>query len=174
MGQGGVSSRLSELRCRVLFLGEYEHSLDPKQRLAIPAEIRDVMKPELHGEAFIAAPGANGSLWLWPEKTFHELSAALGGSLLGDEDMQQFERLMFSQAARLPLDAAGRVRVPDRLLQGFGLSGSVMILGVRDHLELCDPAAWKAEQQQFQPAQADIWRRARKALADRKRGESAG
>lgn len=157
----------------MLFLGEYEHSLDPKQRLAIPAEIRDVLRPEQHGEALIAAPGSNGCLWLWPEKTFHELSTALGGSLLGDEDMQQFERLIFSQAARLPVDSAGRVRIPDRLLQAFGLSGSVMILGVRDHLEVCDPQAWKAEQQRLQPSQADVWRRARQALADRRKTDSA-
>jgi len=157
----------------VFFLGEYEHSLDPKQRLAIPAELRDVLRPELHGAALIAAPGSNGSLWLWPEKTFQELSTALGGSLLGDEDMQQFERLIFSQAARLPIDGAGRVRIPDRLLQAFGLSGSVMILGVRDHLELCDPTAWKAEQQALQPSQADVWRRARQALADRRRTDAA-
>jgi len=156
----------------LFFLGEYEHSLDPKQRLAIPAEIRDLMKPELHGKAFIAAPGGNGSLWLWPEKTFQDLSGSLGGSLLGDEDMQQFERLIFSQAARLPIDAAGRVRVPDRLLNTFGLTGSVMILGVRDHLELAVPAVWKAEQARLQPAQGEIWRRARQALADRRRTES--
>ena len=158
----------------MLFLGEYEHSLDPKQRLAIPAEIRDVLRPEVHGEALIAAPGANGGLWLWPEKTFQELSSALGGSLLGDEDMQQFERVIFSQAARMPIDSAGRIRIPDRLLQAFGLSGSVMILGVRDHLEICDPKSWKAEQARLQPSQADIWKRARQALADRKRMDSAG
>jgi MraZ protein len=122
----------------VLFLGEYEHSLDPKQRLAIPAEIRDVLRPDVHGEALIAAPGANGCLWLWPEKTFHELSGALGGSLLGDEDMQQFERLIFSQAARLPIDSAGRVRIPDRLLQAFGLSGANPRLGRQNRLA-CNP-----------------------------------
>ncbi len=153
----------------MLFLGEYEHSLDPKQRLAIPAEIRDVLNPDRHGEALIAAPGANGALWLWPEKTFQELSTALGTSLLGDEDMQQFERLIYSQAARLLIDSAGRIRIPDRLLQAFGLSGSVMILGVRDHLEVCDPQAWRAEQQRLQPSQAEIWKRARQALADRRR-----
>ena len=87
--------------------------------------------------------------------------------------MQQFERLIFSQAARLPVDSAGRVRIPDRLLQAFGLSGSVMILGVRDHLEVCDPQAWKAEQQRLQPSQADVWRRARQALADRRKTDNA-
>ena len=149
----------------MLFLGEYEHTLDQKQRLAIPSELRDVFDPKVHGEAFIAAPGANGSLWLWPEKTFAQLSQDLGGSLLGEPGLQDFERLVFSQAARVPLDSAGRVRIPDRLLAKFGLAGSIMILGVRDHLELLEPTAWKREQERIQPETADIWRRARQALA---------
>jgi len=154
----------------VHFLGEFEHSLDAKQRLAIPAELRDVLKPKTHGEAFVAAPGSNGTLWLWPELTFEALSTALGGSIIGDEDLQQFERLVFSQAARLPLDSAGRVRIPDRLLSAYGLTGSVTILGVRDHLELLTPEAWRDEQARLKPLQPDIWKRARQALAERKAG----
>jgi MraZ protein len=132
----------------LLFLGEYEHTLDQKQRLAIPSELREVIDPKVHGDAFIAAPGPNGYLWLWPERTFANLSKDLGGSLVGDPSMHDFERMVFSQSARVPLDNAGRVRIPDRLLQKFGLGGPIMILGVRDHLEL-----------------EDIWRRARLALA---------
>ncbi len=149
----------------MLFLGEYEHTLDQKQRLAIPSELREVLDPKVHGENFVAAPGANGMLWLWPERTFAQLSQALGGSIVGDPQLQDFERTLFSQAARVPLDNAGRVRIPDRLLQRFGLTGSIMILGVRDHLELVDPAAWKREQERLQPATEEIWRRARMALA---------
>ncbi len=148
----------------MLFLGEYEHTLDQKQRLAIPSELRDVLEAKVHGEAFVAAPGANGSLWLWPEKTFAKLSEDLGGSLVGEPLLQDFERLVFSQAARVPLDNAGRVRIPDRLLSKFGLAGSIMILGVRDHLELLEPGAWKREQERIQPETAEIWRRARQAM----------
>jgi MraZ protein len=154
----------------VYFLGQFDHSLDAKQRLAIPAELREVLKPKVHGEAFVAAPGLNGSLWLWPELTFEALSSTLGGSIVGDEDLQEFERLVFSQAARVPLDTAGRVRIPDRLLSAYGLSGSVTILGVRDHLELLTPEAWRAAQERLKPVQADIWKRARQALAQRPAG----
>lgn len=155
------------------FLGEFDHSLDSKQRLAIPAELRDVLKPKIHGEAFVAAPGSNDTLWLWPELTFEALSTALGGSIVGDEDLQQFERLVFSQAARLPLDSAGRVRIPDRLLSAYGLSGTIKILGVRDHLELITPEAWQAEQARLKPLKPDIWKRARQAMAERQHGGSA-
>ena len=65
----------------MLFTGEYLHTIDDKQRLAVPSEIRSRLKPEIHGEAFYLVPGANGSLWLWPERTFERISAALESRL---------------------------------------------------------------------------------------------
>jgi len=153
----------------VLFLGEFEHTIDPKGRLAIPSELRSALSPEVHGDALIAAPGPNGSLWLWPEKTFEQLATSLGGSLVGDEDMLAFERLLFSGASRLPIDGAGRVRVPDRLLREFSIQTEVMILGVRDHLELLPPSAWRSEQGRQRPQQSEIWRRARAAMSEARR-----
>ena len=150
------------------FLGEYEHSIDAKQRLAIPAEVRDLLHPESHGSAFVAAPGGNGSLWLWPEKTFETLSQELAGSLLGNDDLDDFERLVYSQSARVPLDSAGRIRIPARLLEQYKLGSSVMVLGVRDHLELMTPEDWREEQARLEPARSNIWRRARQAMADRR------
>jgi len=150
----------------VLLLGEFEHTIDSKNRLAVPAEIRDVLSMlELGGGGLIAAPGANEHLWLWPEKTFQELASDLGGSLLGDERMMDFERAVFSQAARCPLDSAGRVRLPERLLSQFGLSGSVMVLGVRNHLELVTPKAWRLQQDAL-PSTKNIWQQARQAQSD--------
>jgi len=152
----------------VHFFGQYHHSLDAKQRLAIPAELREILKPKTHGEALIAAPGPNGTLCLWPELTFEAHAQALGGSIVGDEDLQQWERLVFSQAARLTFDTAGRVRIPDRLLQAYALGGAVTILGVRDHLEVVDTAEWQREQDRLAPLQNELWARARRALAERK------
>ena len=157
----------------MLFLGEFSHTIDAKQRLAIPSEIRDAINPEIHGSAFIIAPGANGTLWLWPERTFNEMAAALGSSFIAEDDLMEFERVMFSQAARIALDASGRVRLPERLLQEYDLSGPVMILGVRDHLELCKPDSWAQEQQRLRPGQTEVWRRARQALAERRQEETS-
>ena len=146
----------------MLLLGEFEHTIDSKNRLAVPADIRDVLMSQGTMGGLIAAPGSNGSLWLWPEKTFEALASELGGSLLGDQDLADFERAIFSQSARCPLDSAGRVRLPERLLTRFELSGSVMVLGVRDHLELMAPTAWKAAHEAL-PSDREIWQRARNA-----------
>lgn len=157
----------------MLFLGEFQHSLDAKQRLAIPSEIRGSLDPSVHGEALIVAPGPNGVLWLWPERTFERLAAGLGGSLVGDEELMAFERQLFSRAARLPLDTAGRVRIPDRLLREFQLSDAVTILGVRDHLELIRPEAWRESQEFEAPTRPEFWRRARAAIQDSRQGGGA-
>ena len=154
----------------MLFLGEFEHALDAKQRLAIPSELRACLRHEGDGAVFVAAPGPNDFLWLWPAETFAELAKSLGGSLVGDDSLQNFERHVFSQAAHAPLDKAGRVRIPDRLLARYRLAGNVVILGVRDHLELCTPEQWKGERDRLGPGATDVWRKAREALRDRSTG----
>ena len=157
----------------MLFLSEYEHSIDEKQRLAIPAEVRDVLGSAGQGTALVAAPGSNGALWLWPEVTFAQLAEELQSSLLGHEDLEEFVRWLFSQAARLVLDSAGRIRIPDRLLTQHSLSGSVTLIGVRDHLELLTPAAWANERDRLEPSRNEIWRRAREAIAQRRKDSTS-
>lgn len=154
----------------MLFLGEFEHSLDSKQRLAIPSELREVLNPAVNGDSFVAVPGPDEALLLWPNGTFEKLAQNHGGSLIGDEVLRRFEQSFFSQAARCPLDSAGRVRIPDRLLSRFALAGAVIILGVRDHLELISSATWKAKQKERDSTAASLWRDANQLLNSRSGG----
>jgi MraZ protein len=156
-----------------VFTGEYEYTIDAKQRLAIPADVRSQLDEERHGRAFYAVPGPNGALWLWPEVTFEQMSGAAEQSLLPAEEMMEFEELLYSQAARVSLDKAGRVRVPERLLQSAGIGQRVVILGVKDHLELRDPGAWAARRRDKLAKQGEIMLRARRALAERQAGGEA-
>jgi MraZ protein len=151
----------------VLFTGEYEHTIDAKQRLAIPAEVRSRMTPELHGEALYLVPGANGALWLWPERTFEKMASALEHSLVPGEEMMEFEELLFPQSKRLELDSAGRIRIPEQMLSEFGLGQTITILGMKDHLELRDPQQWKAQREQSIAKRRDIMLRARQALTNK-------
>ncbi len=150
----------------MLFTGEFEFAIDPKQRLAIPAEIRSGLDPAVDGEGFYLTVGPNGALWLWPERTFELMAGALEKSLLPGEEMMDFEELLFSQAARLPLDKAGRVRLPERLLSLAGIEDRVVILGVRDHLELRNPEDWGRRRREKLARQGEIMLRARRALRE--------
>ena len=79
-------------------------------------------------------------------------------------ELMEFEELLFSQAKRLEMDKAGRIRLPESKIAEAGLGQTVMILGVRDHLELRDPEVWKQQRQQKLAKQAEIMLRARNAL----------
>jgi MraZ protein len=156
----------------VLFTSEYEHTIDSKQRLAIPAEIRARMDPKKDGAAFYVAPGSNGRLWLWPERTFERLSRGMEGSFLPEEDLLEFEEVIFPRAMHVEMDSAGRIRIPERMLAEHGLSQSVVIVGMRDHLEIRDPAEWKATREQQRSRYPEIMRKARQAML--RRENSAG
>lgn len=154
-----------------MFTGEYEHTIDAKQRLAIPAEIRSRLDPQAHGEAFYAVPGPNGAVWLWPERTFEQMAGAMEQSLLPAEEMMEFEEMLFSQAGRLEVDKAGRVRLPERLLQFAGITQSVVVLGVKDHLELRDAKIWQARRKEKLNKHGETFLRARRALVVPQRQE---
>ena len=150
----------------MLFTGEFEHAVDAKQRVAIPAEMRGAL-----GEsALFVVIGPNGALWLWPEKTFAEIASEIEPSLLPEEDILVFEELLYSQAARLELDSAGRVRIPERLLGVAEIDSSTVVLGMRDHIELRNPEKWAERKARVLMAdQASIMMRARQARDARMR-----
>lgn len=150
----------------MLFTGEYEHTIDAKQRMAIPAEFRSRMEPDALGSAFYLSPGPNGALWLWPERTFEQLAGAMSSSLLPAEELMEFEELLYSQSRRLEMDKTGRVRLPEQMLAEAKLGQQVVILGVKDHLELRDPAQWKTQRQQKLAKQSEIMLRARRAMTE--------
>ena len=100
----------------MLFTGEYEYTIDAKQRLAIPAEIRSHLHPERDGLAFYVTAGSNDALWLWPERTFERIAGAIEVSLLPAEEMMAFDEITFPIARRLEMDKTGRVRLPQAML----------------------------------------------------------
>ncbi len=151
----------------MFFFGQYEHTIDAKHRLAIPADARAVLEASGSGTTLIAAPGEGDSLNLWPERTFAEfVQAKLNGAFLGDPRLAKLQRQLFADAQRCPLDSAGRIRLPERLLAKYGLSGSVMVVGAMDHLEVVDAATWK-EEQASAPEFNELLTEARQALAER-------
>lgn len=152
----------------MLFTGEYEHTIDAQQRLAIPAEVRSQLEREGEGAAFYLAPGANGHTWLWPESTFRQMAGAMEQSLLQPDELMEFEELLFTQSRRLEIDKAGRIRLPERVLTELGLGQSVVILGVKDHLELRDPAQWSEQRRQKRTRQTEIMLQARRALGQQR------
>ena len=155
----------------MLFTGEYEYTIDAKQRLAIPAEIRSRLNPERDGLAFYVTAGPNDALWLWPERTFERMAGAIEASLLPAEEMMEFDEITFPSARRLELDKTGRVRLPKPMLEAAAIQSKVVILGMRDHLELRDPGQWVQRQREKQADRPTIVHRARQTLIEQPRPE---
>ncbi len=143
----------------MLFTGEFEHTIDSKGRMAIPSEIRSRMKKEEDGEAFYLTIGSNRALRLYPEKGFERLAAMIEEGLVTDEAVQEFDQLLFPLSRRLEVDSAGRIRLPDRMMERAGIGKDVVLIGVRDHLEIRDLRQWNAELEQRLAKQDEIFRR---------------
>jgi len=127
----------------MLLTGTFPRTIDDKQRLAMPKRLRDVMTPENTEQVLIIAPGTDGSLALYTEESFSRLADQLAASPPTGQDVRAFSRLFFSQAERLELDGQGRIRIPVELASLAGLGKEVILVGVRDHLELWDRQRWQ-------------------------------
>jgi MraZ protein len=126
----------------LLFVGTYEHAIDAKQRLAIPAEIRERLDPERDGSGLYASIAEGPTLCLYTERGFEKRAEQLDASPLPPEDVLAYERIFYSLARPVEIDKQGRVRLPESLLKMAGLDRDVVLIGVKDHLEIHDRDKW--------------------------------
>jgi MraZ protein len=124
----------------VLLTGTHPRTLDDKKRLALPRRLRDQL-----GDAALLylVPGPEQSVWVYTQEMLEKQADRLDQAPPG-EDMRAFRRLYFAQSEAVEVDRSGRILLPDRLLQLAGLGHDVVLLGVRDHLEVWDAARWQA------------------------------
>ncbi|MBY0523018.1 MAG: division/cell wall cluster transcriptional repressor MraZ [Gemmataceae bacterium] len=124
----------------MLLTGTFPRTLDDKKRLGLPKRFR-----ELLGEptTLFVTPGPDQSLWLYTQQALEELSGKLDQAPATDAEARVFRRLYFAQTEAVDVDRSGRILVPDRLVQFAGLGQEVVLLGVRDHLELWNATRWQ-------------------------------
>lgn len=126
----------------MLFTGQSEHSIDAKQRLAIPAKYRNQWDASRDGGAWICVPWPTGHLRLYTESTFASLARQTDMSLTPDEDLAELQTTIFGLAERLEMDSAGRVIIPQQHLKLTGLGSDVAIVGAGDRLEVRARGEW--------------------------------
>jgi len=154
--------RETNLRHLVLY-GEYELTIDDKNRMLGPSEVRRSIDPERDGEAFFLVVGVNRIPWLYPERTYEALIARDPAELTPEEDSLAFDQMNFAMASRLEWDKAGRVLIPDKTLRRTGLGKDVTLIGVRDHLELWNRAEWETRREALLARSSEIALRAKQA-----------
>ncbi len=139
--------------------GTYTRSLDEKQRLAVPKRLcEDFNEPELN--SLYVAPGTDKSLVLYSPAGFEKLARKIAKQSSNRVEVRNYKRLFYSRAERVELDAQGRVRIPERLVEFAGLSRDVVLVGVHDHAEIWDAAAWEGFLKTQEPGFDEISTRA--------------
>lgn len=125
------------------FTGQYEHTIDAKNRLAIPASIRSRWDPTRDGAAWYAVPWVGGLIRLYTETAFTVRAEAMPQSLMQEEDESEFQATLFGLARRMELDSAGRIRLPEEMLSLTGLPREVVLVGAGDRLEIRSRSEWE-------------------------------
>jgi MraZ protein len=124
-----------------MLLGEYEHTLDDKNRLTLPAKFRQAL-----GGGVVVTRGMDGCLFVFTRGDWDSfVSARLEGLNPFSREARQMSRFMFAGATETELDKQGRIMVPPPLLEHARLGREVVVAGVRDHVEIWDQAAWRKQ-----------------------------
>ncbi len=150
-----------------LFTGAYEHTIDAKNRMSIPSQIRHQMDPERDGTRFYLVPGARpGTLSLFPEHAFRRRQQSWPSPEIPHEDLLNYSQVFFSMATLLEVDKQGRVLLPDRPLGHVGIGREVYITGAGDHLDLWNKADYERFFEENWSRYADLQHRARRYFSE--------
>ena len=135
-----------------MLLGEYEHTIDDKNRLTLPARFRQEF-----ADGIVLTRGMDGCLSAYTRGEWEQLVrgrlASLNTLSLRGRRMQRF---FFSGAMEAELDKQGRVGIPAPLLEHAKLGRDVVVAGVNDRLEIWDRAAWKRELAEVEGSAEDV------------------
>jgi MraZ protein len=123
------------------FRGQYEHSLDAKDRVTIPARFRAAL-----AEGVVLAQGLEPCVEVFSESAYSEVEQRFLADLNPfDREGRRTQRRFHARSEDEKLDSAGRVRIPRRLIEHAGLEGGCVIAGVMNRLEIWNPQRWAAE-----------------------------
>ena len=121
-----------------MLIGEYEHTIDAKKRMALPAKFRRDL-----GKEAVITRGLDQCLFVYPMQEWKRVAEALANLPTGQASNRSFTRLFLAGAAHVETDGLGRILIPDYLKQYAELSEKVAIVGVGKRLEIWDAKRWE-------------------------------
>ncbi len=127
-----------------MFLGEFEHTIDEKGRVAIPARFREEL-----GEGFVLTKGFELCLQAFPRSMWNELAEKVNRLPLGSPQARNLRRMLFAPAIEVEVDRQGRVLIPQGLREYAGLSEEVLITGMHTYFELWSAPRWRTLQEEL-------------------------
>lgn len=125
------------LLTKQMLIGEYNHVLDGKKRIALPAKFRKEV-----GSRVVVTHGLDHCLFVYPIGEWEKIAEKLAGLSMGATDTRSFNRFMLAGAVEAEVDAIGRILIPDYLKSYALLKTKVTVLGVHNRIELWDEDEW--------------------------------
>ncbi|MDD5747178.1 MAG: division/cell wall cluster transcriptional repressor MraZ [Candidatus Omnitrophica bacterium] len=125
-----------------MFYGEFEHSLDKKSRVIIPAKFREALKDNFV-EKFYITRGLDGCLFLFTEEEWKKQEQKFRGLSFTKAEARKFNRLFFSGAGELVCDRQGRVLLPQYLKEYAQIDKDIVFIGVSNRIEIWSKSRWK-------------------------------
>ena len=121
-----------------MLIGEYQHTIDTKKRLSLPAKFRKEL-----GRTVIVTKGLENCLVVFSEKEWQVRSEKLGKLPDSQVEVRTYVRVILGGAMEVTIDGLGRILVPDYLKKYAHLKKNVVVCGLSNRLELWDSAAWE-------------------------------
>ncbi len=128
-----------------MFLGQFQHNLDEKGRLMIPARYREL----LAAGAFITQ-GFDKCLMVMTDVHFKEVYERISAMNMADQNARLLRRLILSNAYSVEIDKVGRILVPQNLRQVITLENEAIVAGQGEYFEVWNPADWNQQMDQLQ------------------------
>ncbi|MCX7921315.1 MAG: division/cell wall cluster transcriptional repressor MraZ [Clostridia bacterium] len=121
-----------------MFYGEYQHTVDTKGRVIVPAKFREGL-----GEKFILTKGLDNCLFAYSSEEWTNLETKLKSLPFTDKDVRAFVRFFFAGATECEVDKQGRILIPQNLREYSGLDKEIYVIGVSTRVEIWDKDKWE-------------------------------
>lgn len=122
-----------------MFMSEYNHTVDAKGRLIMPAKFREAL-----GEEFVVSKGMDGCLFVYANEDWKAFEQKLTALPVISKESRQFTRFFLAGAAQVELDKQGRILLPAVLREFAGLEKEVVLVGVGTRIEIWSKDRWDA------------------------------
>jgi MraZ protein len=134
-----------------VFIGEYQHVLDTKKRVAVPAKFRTKFK-----KGIVVTRGLDGCLFIYTANEWEKIAEKLGSMPVGEKGTRSFIRMVLAGATDSKLDSQGRILIPEYLKEYASLSKDVTIAGLFNRLEIWDTKTWDKYKKRAEKNQDEV------------------
>ena len=121
-----------------MFMGEYNHTIDAKGRLIVPAKFREAL-----GDEFVVRRGLDDCLFVFPNEGWKVFEEKLSTLPVANKNARRFARFFLSGAATVELDKQGRILIPTTLREYGALEKEVVFIGVANRVEIWSKERWE-------------------------------